>query len=83
MDDPPSRCAATSSALRNALLRELDRLLDESSAGRVRLDDVFRELARRDGPVTTESLREAAEGLTGASFESFFARPELAPPRAS
>lgn len=61
------------------VLRELDAHLDDATGGRVRLDQVFRELARSDQPVTTESLREAAERASGSSLEAFFARPELAP----
>jgi hypothetical protein len=61
------------------VLREFDAYLDENTGGRVRLDQVFRELARSGGPVTTESLREAAERVSGSNLEAFFARPELAP----
>jgi hypothetical protein len=61
------------------VLRELDAYLDENTGGRVRLDQVFRELARSRGPVTTEGLREAAERASGSNLETFFARPELAP----
>jgi hypothetical protein len=61
------------------VLRELDAQLDENTGGRVRLDQVFRELARSRGPVTTEALREAAERASGSNLETFFARPELAP----
>jgi hypothetical protein len=61
------------------VLRELHATLDETTAGRVGLDDVVRELAREDGPITTESLREAAERVSRSDLEAFFARPELAP----
>jgi hypothetical protein len=62
------------------VLRELDVTLDEKTAGRVGLDDVVRELARGSTPITTESLREAAERVSRTDLEPFFARPELAPP---
>jgi len=62
------------------VLRELGVTLDEKTAGRVGLDDVVRELARGSAPITTESLREAAERVSRTDLEPFFARPELAPP---
>lgn len=61
------------------LLNELDQLLDEKSEGKVGLDDVVRNLAKRDEPVTTESFREVAEATSGADLEVFFSRRELAP----
>jgi hypothetical protein len=62
------------------VLGELDATLEETTAGRAGLDDVVRELARDGRPITTESLREAAERVSRSDLEAFFARPELAPP---
>jgi hypothetical protein len=65
------------------VLLELDKQLDGSTDGRVRLDDVVRELVATREDVTTERFREVAERVSQTSLEEFFARPELAAPKPS
>lgn len=51
------------------VMRELDAELRERSGGRYSLDDVARQLAQDNRPVTVERLREVAAHLAGAPLD--------------
>lgn len=53
-----------------SVMRELDAELRERSGGKYSLDDVARQLAEDNRPVTEERLREVAVKLAGAPLES-------------
>ncbi len=53
-------------------LLELDATIRGTTAGAHSLDDVVRQLARRDRRITTEELRLASEEVAGRSMDTFF-----------
>jgi hypothetical protein len=59
------------------VLEALDRKIDELSGGTKSLDDAVRLLVQKEEPLSTESLRAAAEKVAGASLQDFFRRQGL------
>jgi hypothetical protein len=59
------------------VLGALDRKINEESDGAKSLDDAVRLLVQKDEPLSTASLRAAAEEVAGANLEGFFRQQGL------